>query len=169
MWKFGGLSCFQEASIILYGSPNTGLIWSDPWSFEVDWGTPSTKGVYRNWSSPGTVVRPGKGSINKCRLWSQVGRLDSDSDSDLNISSVTLTRGFSALNCWYKDQLLFRVKRVMVESEKGQSDSCIFTWLLAPRGSLEEPTGESPKFSHINNLKYKYKLICKQSLLIKII
>ena len=45
------------------------------------------------------AVKTGKGSINKCRLWSQVGRLDSDSDSDLNISSVTLTRGFSALNC----------------------------------------------------------------------
>lgn len=59
-------------------------------------------------------------------------------DSDLSVSSVTLTRDISSLSCRDRDQLLFTVKREMVESKKGQSDFYIFTWQpFVPRGRLE--------------------------------
>lgn len=55
----------------------------------------------------------------------------------------------------------------MVELEKGLSNFCIFCWLLIPWGSLEKLTGDSPQFSRINNLNYKYKVICNLLLPVK--
>lgn len=52
-------------------------------------------------------------------------------DSDLSISSLTLTRGFSSLSCWDRDQLLFRVKSEMAESEKRLSTSAFSAGYLS--------------------------------------
>ena len=54
-------------------SPNPGLVWSDPRSFIETWWTPSTKGLYKTWSSPGTVAGQGRGSMKEHQLWGQAG------------------------------------------------------------------------------------------------
>lgn len=54
-------------------------------------------------------------------------------DSDLSSSSLTLTRSFSSLSCWDRDQLLFRVKSETAESEKGLSTSTFSAGYLSLR------------------------------------